>query len=338
MAAHDITHPPTPERFFNAVLAHQQTEAIKTAIELDLFTAIGAGNTTAKSLSQVCKADERGSRILCDYLTIQGFLLKQGDAYSLAPDTALFLDKSSQAYLGSITQFLLAPHMRQASQLLAEAVRRGGTAMGEGTIAPEYEDWVTFARAMMPMMVMPARQMAATLRAGGEVGKVLDIAAGHGIYGISVAQQNPNAHVYAADWPNVLEVAQQNAISMGVGDRYHLIPGSAFETEFGDGYDLVLIPNFIHHFDAPTNTRFLAKVKNALKPGGRAAVLEFVPNPDRVSPPAPAAFSLMMLVSTPAGDAYTYDEIARFAHDAGFAQVTMEETAFGTSRMITAFA
>jgi hypothetical protein len=92
---------------------------------------------------------------------------------------------------------------------------------------------------------------------------------------------------------------------MGVADRYHLLPGSAFGTDFGSGYDLVLIANFLHHFDPPTCTTFMRKVHTALKPGGRAAIAELVPNPDRVTPPTAAAFSMMMLATTPAGDAYT---------------------------------
>jgi SAM-dependent methyltransferase len=338
MAASVPSQPPTPERFFHAVNAHHETEAIKSAIELDVFTAIAEGNATAQAIAKRCQAAERGVRILCDFLTINGFLLKDADGYTLAPDSALFLARNSHAYIGSAIQFLLAPHMREASQNLTEAVRSGGTAMGDGTLIPENPDWVTFARAMMPMMYMPARLMAEELRKGGEVHKVLDIAASHGIYGISVAQQNPEAHVYAADWKNVLQVASQNAAKMGVADRYHLLPGSAFEIDFGKDYDLVLIPNFLHHFDPPTITLFMQKVRGALKPGGRAAIIDFVPNEDRVTPAMPASFSMMMLISTPSGDAYTFEELARFTKSAGFARVEIAERALGNSRLITAYA
>jgi ubiquinone/menaquinone biosynthesis C-methylase UbiE len=338
MAASTPSQQPTPDRFLHAVSAHHETEAIKSAIELDVFTAIAEGNTTAEAIAKRCHAAARGVRILCDFLTIHGFLLKAADGYTLASDTAFFLDRNSQAYLGCAIQFLLAPHMREASQHMTEAVRRGGTAMGDGTLTPENEDWVTFARAMMPMMYMPAKLMAEELRKGGEAQKVLDIAAGHGIFGICVAQQNPKAQIYAADWKNVLHVAWQNALTMGVADRYHLLPGSAFETDLGKDYDLVLIPNFLHHFDPPTITLFLDKVRTALKPGGRAAIVDFVPNGDRVSPPMAASFSMMMLVSTPSGDAYTFEELARFAKSAGFPKVEIAEGELGRSRLITAYA
>jgi 2-polyprenyl-3-methyl-5-hydroxy-6-metoxy-1,4-benzoquinol methylase len=329
---------PTPERFFNLMNAHQQTEALKAAVDLEVFTAIAEGNTTAAALANRCKAAERGVRTLCDFLTIHGLLTKDGTQYGLAPDTAVFLNRKSPAYIGGAMEFLLNPHAREAFSRLTDAVRRGGTAMGDGSTVAENPDWVTFARAMMPLMRMPAQMTAAELRRGGEAHKVLDIAAGHGMYGISVAKENADAQVYAADWKNVLEVAKANAQQMGVGDRYHLIPGSAFETDFGTDYDVVLIPNFLHHFDVATCTTLLKKVRAALKPGGRAAILEFIPNDDRVTPPTAAAFSMIMLANTPSGDAYTFAEIASMAKNAGFQRVDLSPKEIGFSRLAIAYA
>jgi O-methyltransferase domain len=249
----------------------------------------------------------------------------------------LFLNRASPAYVGGVIEFLLTPRVREAHALLTEAVRRGGSALGEGNLVPENPDWVKFARAMMPMMVMPAQIMAAELRKGGEAHKVLDIAAGHGIYGITVAKQNPAATIYACDWKNVLAVAEENARAMGVGDRHHLLPGSAFDVDFGGGYDLALIANFLHHFDPPTCTSFMSKVHASLGPGGRAAIVEFVPDPDRVTPPMAAAFSMMMLATTPAGDAYTFAELESMSKDAGFSRVELAPTQLGLDRLVIAY-
>src|SRR6516164_3834927 len=256
---------------------------------------------------------------------------------TVLPDSALFLNRHSPAYVGTAIGFLLTPRLREGHARLTEAVRRGGSALGEGTLEPENPDWVRFAQAMMPLMSVPSEIMAAELRKDGEVHKVLDIAAGHGIFGISVAKQNPSAHIYASDWKAVLEVAQSNAQAMGVGDRYHLLPGSAFETDFGRGYDLVLIANFLHHFDPPTCTAFMRKVHAALKPGGRAAIAELVPNPDRVTPPTAAAFSLMMLATTPAGDAYTLADLESISKNAGFARVELAPQEIGLDRLAVAY-
>jgi hypothetical protein len=123
----------------------------------------------------------------------------------------------------------------------------------------------------------------------------------------------------------------------GVADRYHLLPGDAFETDLGSGYDLVLIPNFLHHFDPPTCTVFMRKVHAVLEPGGRAAIAEFLPNPDRVSPPTAAAFSMIMLATTPSGDAYTFAELENTSKDAGFARVEIAPSEIGLDRLVIAY-
>jgi ubiquinone/menaquinone biosynthesis C-methylase UbiE len=316
------TPQPSPERFFETVNAYQRTAAIRAALELDVFTAVGEGRQTIPELAERCTAAERGIRVLCDYLVIMGLLTKEGGRYGLTPDSAIFLDRRSPAYMGGAVEFLLAPSVTGGFEDLAAAVRKGSTVMPEGgTVAPENPVWVKFARAMAPMMSMPAQaiaQLVSTDEGGGRQ-KVLDIAAGHGLFGIAIAQHNPKAEVVALDWPNVLEVAKENASRAGVAERYDTIEGSAFDVDYGNGYDIVLLTNFLHHFDPPTCETLLRKVHAALAEGGRALTLEFVPNEDRVSPPIPAAFSLMMLGGTPGGDAYTFPELERMFKNSGFA-------------------
>jgi ubiquinone/menaquinone biosynthesis C-methylase UbiE len=174
---------------------------------------------------------------------------------------------------------------------------------------------------MAPMM-MPAAQAIAGILAE-ELGsrpsaKILDIAASHGLFGITVAKRLPQAHIYALDWANVLAVAQENAAKEGLADRYHLLPGSVFDVDFGAGLDAVLITNLLHHFSPVDNEKMLKKAHAALNPGGQVIVLEFVPNDDRISPPVPAMFSLTMLGGTPSGDAYTLAEYGAMFHNAGF--------------------
>lgn len=312
---------PSPQLFFQTINAYQYTEGLKAAIQLDLFTAIAEGKTTVSEMAKHCDASERGIRILCDFLCIMGFLLKDGQRYSLTQDSAVFLDKRSPAYLGGTLEFMLSSTLTEGFKDFAGAVRKGGTVASEaGTIAPEHPVWVKFARAMAPMMALPSQLLAKLVdeKADRKL-KILDIAAGHGLFGIAFAKNNPRAEIVALDWPHVLEVAKENASHAGVSDRYNTIEGSAFDVDFGRDYDLVLLTNFLHHFDQPTCETLLRKVYAALAEGARVATLEFVPNEDRISPPEAAAFSVMMLGSTPAGDAYTFSELEKMFANTGFA-------------------
>ncbi|MGB8802600.1 MAG: class I SAM-dependent methyltransferase [Candidatus Acidiferrales bacterium] len=310
----------TPERIFETLNAYHKTAALKTAIELDVFSAIADGATTRAAIAKRCQASDRGIRILCDYLTINGFLLKNGQEYSLADDSAVFLNRRSPAYMGAAANFLALPEMINLYQDLTAIVRAGTSLKGEqSTAAPDSSKWVEFARSMSNLQRMTAVAVAETLCASaGEKWKVLDVAAGHGMYGVIIAKQNPNAEIFALDWPEVLKVAHENAQAAGVAARHHHMPGSAFEVDFGKDYDIVLLTGFLHHFDPQTIETLLRKVHAALKPGGRAVTVEFVPNEDRVSPPAPAAFSMIMLGTTRAGDAYPYSEYDKMFRNAGF--------------------
>jgi ubiquinone/menaquinone biosynthesis C-methylase UbiE len=317
-----MTPQPTPHLFFQTLNAYQRTQALKASIDLDVFTAIGEGARTVDELAARAMASPRGMRILCDYLVCIGFLTKTGNDYGLTLDSATFLDRASPGYLGGAVEFLGAPFFADAFSDVAGLVRRGGTTLeGGGTVAPENPVWVKFARAMAPLMA-GAADLASQVVASepAQPLRVLDIAAGHGLFGIAVAKRVAEARIVGLDWPSVLEVALENAAAAGVADRYETIAGDAFTVDLRGPYDVVLLPNILHHFDIPGCEALLQRVHAALVPGGRAVTVEFVPNDDRVTPPEVATFAMVMLGTTPAGDAYTFAELESMARSAGFAR------------------
>lgn len=336
MATAPLTTKPTPERIFNTLNAFQSTAALKTAFELDLFTAIAEGADQAATLAKRAGVAERGARILADYLTIQGFLTKENDRYALAPETAVFLDRRSPAYMGSVIGFLANDRHKQTFEHLTEAVRAGGGVMPEAdNTKPQDAVWVAFAKSMAPL-TGPSAAFMAQLAGMPEQkpSKILDVAASHGMFGITFAKQNPKAEIVALDWPAVLEVTKENARMAGVAERVGLLPGSAFEADLGTDYDVVLLTNILHHFDKPTCEKLLRRIHAALKPGGRVITLEFVPNEDRISPPTAAGFSLIMLTGTAAGDAYTFSEYQEMFKHAGFANSTLHQLPAGPQQVV----
>lgn len=312
--------PPSPQLFFDTINGFHRTGALKAAIELGLFTAIGDTPSTVAEIAAKCACPERGIRILCDYLAIIGFLTKDGSRYALTPDSATFLDRKSPAYLGSSIDFFLTPDLTLAFNDLSRTIRSGRLHTSEhGTTAPDHPVWVEFARAMGPMMYPTANGAAALVKLDpSRDTRVLDISASHGVYGITLAQKNPRAHLVALDWESVLAVTEENARAAGIANRFSKIVGDAFTADLGTDYDVVLVPNFLHHFNIADCTRFLRRVHAALRPGGQVVIVEFVPNEDRVTPPGAAGFAMVMLGTTPEGDAYTFAEYRSMLADAGF--------------------
>jgi len=318
--------PPNPGLIFEMVNAHQRTAALKAAIELDVFRALGEGLDDAASIAMRCGSSERGMRILCDFLVINGLLQKVDGKYRHTPTSAVFLDPSSSASIASMAQFMNNPAIHAVYDDLAEVVRRGRTTLpGTGTVEPENPLWVEFAEKMAPFTGPMAGPLCAVVTAaqGGAIGpvRVLDIAAGHGLFGIEFAKCNPEATVTAVDWPAVLEVSYRNATAAGVGARYERKPGSAFDVEFAGPYDVVLLTNFLHHFDPPTCVGLLKKIHAALRPGGVVAALEFVPDECKTKPAAAAGFSMTRLTTTADGDAYSLSELRGMYEEAGFHDV-----------------
>jgi hypothetical protein len=314
-----------PDRFIDNVFAYQRTAAVKAAVELDLFSAIGDGADSVETLAAKVDASPRGVRILCDYLTVQELLIKDGQRYRLTPSSSVFLDKRSPACMSSVIDFLAAPEMMQLYLEDPAAFVRNGGSIGLANLAPDHPLWVKFARAMVPFMAPVAQGIATEVARWPSLPrKVLDVAAGHGVFGIAIGKAVPGARIVALDWRPVLEVALENARLEGLETRYDTIAGSAFDVEWGTDYDLVLIPNFLHHFDREGCVSLLGRARRTLAAGGAVLVVEMVPNDDRVSPPFPAMFAFVMLASTPKGDAWTARELQEMGRAAGFADSTVQ--------------
>src|SRR5262249_19319561 len=176
----------SPDLFVDAVLAFQQTAAIKAAVELDLFSEIASGHNTAEGLARRTGATVRGIRILCDYLTVRGHIEKQADEYRLTPSTAAFLDRSSPSWIGGIVEYFAAPEMISLFLDDPTSYVRNGGSIGLANNAPDHPIWVKFARAMASFRAPLATNIASEL-AGWSPRKVLDVAAGHGMFGVAIA-------------------------------------------------------------------------------------------------------------------------------------------------------
>src|SRR5581483_4300049 len=178
----------SPEVIFDALFAYEQSAALKAAIDIGLFTAIDEGRTDVNGIAAHTGASARGVRILCDFLTTMALLTQSNQQYGLSSTSAVFLSRDSPQYVGTVAQFLPLPDLKRDFDDLTGAVKRGGVAPSGNTVATENPIWVEFARAMVPMAMANALAIADLIEVRGADARVLDIAAGHGMYGIVLAQ------------------------------------------------------------------------------------------------------------------------------------------------------
>ena len=311
---------PSPRLILDSINAYQRSAALKAAVTLDVFSAIAAGAVTPAAIAAVSGADARALRILCDYLVVAGFLVKADGRYGLTADCAHFLDRSSPAYIGAVVDFLGLPAHMACFADLADTVRRGGAPPGQSDqMTPSHPVWVDFARAMGAMRAQHAERLAELLAVADRPAlRILDVACGHARYGIALARRQAAAEMTALDWPNVLAVAEENAVAAGLGQRFHLLPGDAGTVAFGEGYDIILLTHFLNMLGPADVDRLLTRTRAALAPGGQAVIVDYMPGEDRVSPPYAAMFALMMLGTTPSGDSRTAAEYEAALRRAGF--------------------
>jgi 2-polyprenyl-3-methyl-5-hydroxy-6-metoxy-1,4-benzoquinol methylase len=327
----------TPQQIFSEFQAFERTLALRTAIELDLFTHIARGRKTVVALAKATRSSARGIEILCDCLTALGHLGKSRKSYTLPSHSRLFLNARSATYIGSAIRFLADDPIIEAFLHLHDAVRTGSG--GKNSLRHNDHAWVEFAH----NMAAPAEPVAASAAcalmkaidcASDKEFSVLDLAAGHGLYGLAVASLHRNAQIFALDSAPVLAVAAENARKRGLEKRWSAIPGNSFQKNFGGPYDLILVVNFTHHLDQNSNELLFRKCHDVLKPGGRLAIIDFVLNEDRISPSRNATFALHLLATTLAGTVYTFRQLAGMLRAAKYKNVRRID--FGSVLLMTA--
>ena len=314
---------PSPDALMQLMQGYQATAILRTAVELGVFDRLADGAATAEAVAASAGADARGIRILLDALVGLGLLAGAGDgAYGLSPLSATFLVSGGPAYLGSLTRVFAADHLWERFRNLSEAVRRGGAVTEDHAETPMHPWWEEFAASIGGLAAGAAPGLAAAVApwaSGRERLDVLDVACGNGMYGYTVALQQPQARVWSLDWPNVLGATRRLADRLGVADRAEYIEGDMFEVALGGPYDLVVMSHVLHHFDEGRCVELLRRAAAATRDDGRIVIQDFVATGDEHGRDVAAGlFSVIMLVWTRQGEAHPLARLERMLAAAGY--------------------
>ncbi|HEY7390090.1 MAG TPA: methyltransferase [Bryobacteraceae bacterium] len=313
--------PATPERILRAQWDYAPPLILAAAVRLRIFDLLAEGPRTVAEVAQRAGASERGVRSLLNGLAGLDYLTKEpGERYRLTAESEAFLVRGKAGYLGGM--FEHARDLVSGWLDLAEVVRTGkplGSMSQEDSRASFFKELVV---ALYPMNLPMAQALGRILDVAGrrEPMRILDIAAGSGVWGIGVAQQSERATVTAVDLPQVLEVTRRFAAEAGMADRFSYIGGDAAEVDFGGGYHLAILGHILHSEGERRSRSLLRKTFGALAPGGTIAIAEFLVDADRSGPPMGVIFGLNMVLNTEEGDTFSFEEIASWLGEAGFVE------------------
>ena len=312
--------PVTPERIMQFAWGYVPPLILEAAIRHRVFDVLDAGPKTVAEVRAETGASERGLTAIMNAIAGLGFLAKDEQGrYSLTPESAAFLVSTKPGFQGGMIRHC-SEHLIPRWLHLNEIVATGHPTAAVNQQDSGSEFFQNFVNDIFPMSYPAATALARHFDASKVDGpvKVLDLAAGSGVWGIAVAQSSEQVHVTAFDWAGVIPVTQKTVARFGLSDRFSFIEGDLLEADFGSGYNLATLGHILHSEGEARSRSLLAKTFAALASGGTIAIAEFLVNADRTGPVNGLFFAVNMLVNTDTGDTYSFEEIASWLADAGF--------------------
>jgi ubiquinone/menaquinone biosynthesis C-methylase UbiE len=313
----------THERLMELSFAYAPPLIISAGVSNKVFDSLEDGAKTPEQVGKETGASARALRILMNALVGLNLLKKNRQGkYSLTHESAAFLlsrkPGTHAGFFGTIAPQLISRWLR-----LADIVRDGRPAVAVNQETEGTQFFSQLVENIIPLSYPPAQKLADHLkvaRTKNEI-RVLDLAAGSGIWGIALAQGSPRVQVTAVDWAGMIPTTKRITQSFGVGNRFNYVEGDILEANFGGGYDIATLGHILHSEGEHRSRRLLAKTFRALKSGGTIAIAEWLVNDDRTKPLPALMFAVQMLVNTEKGDTFSFNEIKNWLEEAGFKKV-----------------
>lgn len=295
------------------------TLMLEAAVRHRVFDVLDGAPKTVKETASVTGASERGLRAVMNAMVGLNFLAKAGDKYALTPESEAFLVSTKPSFMGGLlrhTSEQLMPKWLKLNDIVATG--KPATSVNQEGDGSEF--FQAFVADIFPMSYAAAQTLAKHLALGNAGGpaRVLDLAAGSGVWGIALAQSAPNVTVTAVDWAGVLPATKKMVARFGLSDRYTFVAGDLDAANFGQGHTVATLGHILHSEGEARSRTLLKKTFDALAAGGTIAIQEFLVNQDRTGPVMGLLFAGNMLVNTDEGDTYSFEEISGWLAEAGF--------------------
>jgi hypothetical protein len=329
--------PVTPERIFQFAWGYAPPLVIEAGIRHHVFDVLDSGPKSVSEVSKATGASERGLTAIMNVLVGLDFLAKdQKGTYCLTPESAAFLVSTKPSFQGGLIRHSseqLIPNWLH----LNDVVATGQPVAAVNQQGPGTDFFAEFVNDIFPMSYRVTQELAGhlNLKDADAPVRVLDLAAGSGVWGIGLAQSSSQVRVTAVDWPGVIPVTKKTVARFGVADRFTFVEGDLQQADFGSGHNVATLGHILHSEGIARSKALLVKTFAALASGGTIAIQEFLVNADRTGPLGSLIFAVNMLVNTDGGDTFSFEEISSWLNEAGFVNARTLDT-HGPSPLILA--
>jgi 3-hydroxy-5-methyl-1-naphthoate 3-O-methyltransferase len=303
-----------PEDLNELIRGFMSSRAVLTALELDVFTAIGEGSS-ADEVANKMDGDERATEMLLNALVSLKLLEKRDRTFLNTPVSTRFLAEGARD--NARPGLMHIAHLWDRWSRLTESVKAGTSVERREREPHDVQDFIA------AMDRNAKERAAAVVKAVGTNGvrRMLDLGGGSGAYSIALARAMPNLNSEILDQAEVIPLTHAYIRKAGLEDRVTTRVGNMLRDPLGKNYDLVLASAICHMFSAEENCKLFRRIYEALAPHGKVVVQDFILEPGKTSPRFAALFSLNMLVGTKAGGSYSEPEYAKWLQNAGFSGI-----------------
>ncbi|WP_447598763.1 methyltransferase [Nitrospira sp. Nam80] len=305
------------ERFREAITAYRLPRVIVSALELDLFTAVGTESWSIADLAKALRASERGLDILCRNLAACGLLTKRGQLYRNSTFAVIELNRAHPRCRAAYID-LLKDQWSDWSRL-TDQVRTGLPVDHEKPEECDYRRRFTWA--MHHRSVDVAARVAAQVSLR-KVKSLLDLGGGPGTYALAFLKKNPTLSATVCDRPAALDVAREVAAIEKAGTRLSYLAVDFMNEQVPGRYDVIWFSNVLHIYSAAENQALFKRLRQALNPGGRLIIQDaFLHDKEGLYPAEATLFAVTMLLFTEQGNTYTIHETSSWLRQAGYSTV-----------------
>ncbi len=296
------------ERLSWVTEALHAASAVSAAHQLGLLTALESGPVRVEDMARHLDADVRSTAVLLEALVAMGVVESSHDGrfQAAVPEPSV---------LGALAG---------SADLLVQAVRSGRAPLECDIPAGAtrvYPDAVTY---LATLLARAAESAADVLHAAD---RILDVGAGGAPWSLALARRNPRCRVTALDLAAVLPATRRAVGTAGHADRFDYLAGDVFDVPLpAAAYDLVLVGNLCHLFDASANVRLFRRLRPAVADGGRIAVIDVMPSLDSAMRRSVSLYAVGLMTRTSGGEVHGRDSYRAWLEEAGFRDVRCYET------------
>ncbi|MBI2955822.1 MAG: class I SAM-dependent methyltransferase [Acidobacteria bacterium] len=307
-----------PRPLFDVMGTMLFSRALMAGVHFGLFDRLRDAPKTPEELAEETGCNRHGLKLLLDALVACDYLERDAGRYRNSRLAARWLLSDSPQSLANFVRYNY-DQWEWVSEL--EQYIEHGEARDIHQKLTE-RAWRSYMLGVRDLATLSADEVTSRLHFPTPPHRLLDIGAGHCHYSVTLCRRYPTLRATVVDLEPAARIGQELVAQAGLAERFEFRVGNLADTPFGQGYDLALLFNVVHHLDEKTNRDCFARVHTALEPGGQLAVWESF-REEREKQEKDQLGSLLGLFFglVSRREAYEFEQVAGWAREAGFATV-----------------